>query len=74
MVILFSYIADKIGDVSVAALTYSLMGAGYFGWNISSLGLSDDVFSLNHYHLQIYTHLALTAACLALAFPDNIYV
>ena len=55
MVILFSYIADKTGDVSVAALTYSLMGAGYLAGTVL-VPVYLMKFSLNQYLLQICTH------------------
>ena len=55
VVILFSYIADKTGDVSVAALTYSLMGAGYLAGTVL-VPVYLMKFSLNQYLLQICTH------------------
>ena len=55
VVILFSYIADKTGAVSVAALTYSLMGAGYLAGTVL-VPVYLMKFSLNHYLLQLCTH------------------
>ena len=72
MVLLFSYITRR-SDISVATLAYSLLGAGFLcGTFLIVVYLMK--FSLNHYILQISSHVVLAATCFTFAFTDNIYV